>query len=568
MTISRREALLGTVLGGLAGCATSFDAASFTANNKTQGGTFAHGVASGDPDRESIVLWTRITTTEPTVAVSVQVAEDNSFDTIVFTQKTETSGARDHTVKVIADGLTPGKTYYYRFLSGDDVSPVGRMKTLPEKTEKAAFAVCSCSNYPFGYFNAYDHMARRTDIDAVVHLGDYIYEYGIDGYGAEEGVEMGRLHEPNHEILTLSDYRRRHAQYKSDPSSQAVHAAHPFIVVWDDHETANNSWEGGAENHTPETEGSWDARRNAAMQAYYEWMPVRDPEPGKTREALYREYNWGGLLTMVSIETRLTARGIQLEYDDIVPTLKNEEDIENFRQNVLGDPSRQMLGDAQLSYLSDALSGSVNRGEPWRFVNNQVIMARLMAPNLGAYVSEEQIVEFEKEWKGVRAFIEFTKFGLPLNLDAWDGYPAARQRFYEMAQKAGAKDLVVVTGDTHEAWANDLIDDNDVRMGVELGTTSVTSPDSRKYLGAAAADYSLLLRKENRDIRFHDNSTKGYLTVFFDGDKAYTDYVAISTITEPTYDASITARFDLIKRNGSVELSAPKGLGFKERVLF
>ncbi|MGV6818923.1 MAG: alkaline phosphatase D family protein [Parvularcula sp.] len=570
MGISRREALVGTMLGGLAGCATSLERTGpLTSVKKTQNAVFQHGVASGDPDMSSVILWTRITTDEPIVPAKVQIAKTPDFSGSVMTLKTETSGARDHTIKVLATGLEPGTTYYYRFTVDGAASPVGRTRTLPEKTNRARFAVCSCSNYPFGYFNAYDHMARREDIDAVIHLGDYIYEYGPKGYGGKEGAALGRPHQPPREIISLADYRARHAQYKADPSSQAMHAAHPMIAVWDDHETANDSFSKGAENHTPKTEGEWNIRRAAALQAYYEWMPVREPEPGRLREALYRDYQWGGLLTLSMIETRLTARDRQIDYGEIVPTLKTAEDIERFKREILNDPNRHMMGGPQLDYLKGSLAGSVSRGEPWRIVGNQVLMARLMAPNLTDYLSEERIAEIERDqWDGIRDFVEFSTLGLPVNMDAWDGYPAARQRFYKAAQEAGARDLLVLTGDTHEAWGNDLYDDNDVRMGVELGTTSITSPGSKKYLGDGAADYSLLIRKENRDIRFHDSASHGYILLDLEEDRGTVDYIAVSTITEPTYEAFVTARFDLKKRNGTVDLTNGRGLGFKEKVLF
>ncbi len=566
--ISRRQALVTGMMGGVAGCATSFGGGQFQAAPSTATTRFAHGVASGDPDVTSVVLWTRITTDATTIPVMVEIATDAEFGRIVRTVQTETSGARDHTVKVLAEGLEPGLTYYYRFTTGEDVSPTGRTKTLPLNTNSVRFAVCSCSNYPFGYFNGYDHMARRDDLDAVIHLGDYIYEYGPDGYGAEDGVKLGRQHAPAKEIVSLEDYRMRHAQYKSDPSTQAMHGAHPFIAIWDDHETTNNSWENGAENHQPATEGDWETRRRAALQAYYEWMPVRDPEPGRARESLYKSYRFGNLLTLTAIETRLTARTKQLEYSEVVPTLKSPEDIERFKREVLGAEDRYLLGDAQLDYIETAFKQSLSRNEPWRVVANQVIMAEVTPPPLGDYVTEEDIVEVEKEWASVRDFIAFAELGLPLNLDAWDGYPAARERFYDMAKRQGARDLVVLTGDTHEAWANELAAADGTRMGVELGATGITSPGTARYLGDRAFDLSLLIRKDNPQVRWHDPLHNGYFVLELEEDRGRVDFISLGTITSQDYDTAVAARFDLIKRDGTVELSRPRGLGFKERVLF
>ena len=538
MRISRRDALFGGLAGGLTACASTGGQV-FTSLTPATNAAFRHGVASGDPHKESVVLWTRVTPAEAgNVPVTAEIATDADFTQIVQTLKTETGPARDYTVKVIPQGLTPGSVYYYRFHAGEEVSPVGRTKTLPENTSRVKFAVMSCSNYPFGYFNAFDHVARVDDIDAILHLGDYIYEYGPDGYGADVGKTIGRAHEPQKEIVTLEDYRTRFAQYKMDPGSRAMHAAHPLIPIWDDHETANNSWTHGAENHQPDSEGSWNDRRRAALQAYYEWLPVRDPEPGRTREAFFRDFEWGEYLSLSALETRLMARSEQLEYADIIPGLKTPEDIEQFRREVLNDPTREMLGAAQLDYFERVLKRSTAKGQTWRVVANQVIMAEVFAPDLTDRVSEEQLVDFEKKWSGARAFVKFTGLGLPFNLDAWDGYPAARERLYRMAREAGAQDLVVVTGDTHESWANDLFAEDGTPMGVELGTTSVTSPGFTQYLGDAAFDYSLLMRKENKTVRYHDPLSHGYIALTFDGDEGRAEFVNVSTILSPTYQAA------------------------------
>lgn len=568
VNISRRHALLGTLAGGMAGCATTVPGGAFVSVPAPQSALFAHGVASGDPDAQSVVLWTRITTDAATLPVTAEVATDPTFAKPVWTQRTETSAAQDHTVKVIPTGLVPGSTYYYRFIAAGSPSPVGRTKTLPTQADAAKFAVVSCSNYPFGYFNAYDHIARADDLDAVIHLGDYIYEYGDGDYGSKVGNTIGRAHAPSHEITSLDDYRRRHAQYKADPGTQSMHARHGLIAIWDDHETANNAWEKGAENHQPATEGAWADRRRAALQAYYEWMPIRDPEPGKTREALYKSYRWGGLLTLTAIETRLTARTEQLDYDQIVPTLKTQEDIDTFRTQVLGDPRREMMGEAQLNYIETALKTSVAANEPWRVIANQVIFAEVIAPNLAPYASEEMLTALEKEWDQARAFVAFTALGLPLNLDSWDGYPAARERFYDMVKATGTKDLVVLTGDTHESWANDLYTATDEHMGVELGAPGVTSPAPSTYLGDQAADYSLLMRRQNRDVRFHDHKHNGYFTLTLNEDKGRVDFIGISTVLEPAYEAMGLASFDLKRQNGTVELANPRGLGFKERMVY
>ena len=242
------------------------------------GNPFQHGVASGDPEQSSTVLWTRLTTTAKSVECGWEVAQTPQFDNILQRGSLATGPQRDHTIKVVVAGLTPGATYYYRFRAGQHTSPTGRTRTLADGTlESLGLAVASCSNFPFGYFNAYEAIARDESVEFVLHLGDYLYEYGPDGYGGGIGAQLGRQHNPPREMVSLADYRQRHAQYKADPQSRAMHAAHPLIPLWDDHESTNNPWLGGAENHQPAAEGSWQTRRSVSLQAWYEWMPVREP---------------------------------------------------------------------------------------------------------------------------------------------------------------------------------------------------------------------------------------------------------------------------------------------------
>ena len=569
MIISRRTALLGGALGGVGACATKPELGSFTSPTDTSEATFVCGVASGDPGLDSVVLWTRISGVEGgSVPVSVEVASDDTFSTIIWREMTETGPSKDYTVKVVADGLEPGRRYAYRFTVYDRVSPIGLTRTLPEETESARFAVASCSNYPFGYFNAYDHIARQLDLDAVLHLGDYIYEYSREGYGGEKGKALGREHLPAHEIVSLDDYRQRHRQYKSDPASRRMHAAHPLIAIWDDHETSNDSFKSGAENHQPATEGSWDDRRRAAMQAYYEYMPVRDPKPGFTREQLFKHHSWGKYLTITSIESRLSARTKPLNYVDAAKEIETPEGLANYRDNILGADDRELLGAAQLEYVENSLRQSVESGATWRLIANQVLFARVSLPALQEYVGEEQIAAVEPLWPEIRDFIAYTAAGLPYNTDSWDGYPKARQRFYDTAASVGATDLIALTGDTHQFWANDLKSDDGTHMGVELGTSGITSPGPSGIFGDQAFDFSLLIRRDNPEVRYADALNNGYILLTLDGDEGEAEFITVNTVDQPTYSAARGAAFALKKKNGSVEFSQPRGLGFKERVLY
>jgi phosphodiesterase/alkaline phosphatase D-like protein len=297
-------------------------------------------------------------------------------------------------------------------------------------------------------------------------------------------------------------------------------------------------------------------------------MPVRDPEAGRAREALLRNYDFGDLLSIAAIETRLMARDRQLEYNEVVPTLKTPEDIDNFRRNVLGDETREMLGSAQIDFLSDAFERS--RGKPWRLIANQVIMAKVTAPDLSPHVSEEDIAALEAQWDQARAFIEFSKLGLPTNLDAWDGYPAARERLYGLLREKNTEGLIVLTGDTHTWWANDLVADNGDKMGVELGVHSVTSPSpyGSSFLGGKGADYALLTAKDNKDVRYISGEYHGYIDLHVTKTEANARYMAVDRIDAPDYQGFEKVSFRIEKENGVSKFTGKKGLSFKEGFLF
>ncbi len=566
--ITRRGALFtGISLMGVAAAACSRESVDFPVE-------FKHGVASGDPGADRMVIWTRISAetapkdnmgnmdnmgdvkavSMPPIPVIWEMAADRDFNKIKRKGKTTTDASRDYTVKIDATGLKPGQTYYYRFKVGQYVSPIGRTKTLPAgNVNTARFAVVSCSNYPFGYFNVYDHIAKNDDFDAVLHLGDYFYEYGKDGYGGKTGAKLGRVHNPPHETLSLADYRTRHAQYKSDSASQAVHAAHAFICIWDDHETANNSWKGGAQNHNA-GEGDWDTRRAAAMQAYYEYMPIRDPEPGRAREALFRSYSFGDLLTLISIETRLTARSEPLDYADHMEQLQTREGVKNFVQNILGAKNRELLGGVQTDYIETALKASKAKKQPWRVMANQIIMARVATANLTPFKDAEFIDEIEKLFTSIRAYIALSPLGFPRYLDAWDGFPAARERFYDMVQKAGVRDLLVLAGDTHECWANKLVTAAGVDMGVEIGTAAVTSPGIEAYFGDAAPEFSRLMNEKNDDVLYHNIGNRGYIDLTLNRKSAQANFISIDTVYKTDYKAFTSKSFKIEKADGSLKL--------------
>lgn len=555
MKISRRSALLGTMATGLSACATSTEQEK-ASSGELDTSRFAHGVASGDPSQGGFVIWTRVTPHDQAERVDViwEISLSAEFTKILKHGKKTAKPSSDWTVKIEIEGLEPGQNAFYRFRSNQAASPTGRAKTLPtENIESANFAVLSCSNYPFGYFNVYDHVAKQDNLDAVIHLGDYIYEYGVDGYGGKTGKALNRNHIPTHEILTLADYRTRHAQYKSDPASKAMHAAHPLIAIWDDHETANNSWETGAQNHQKD-EGDWDTRRAVALQAYYEWMPVRNPKSGRPIESLYKHYNWGKLLSLATIETRLTARTKQLSYDDIVPTLKTAEDIANFKSNILGSSKRYLLGTAQSDYLRAGFKNAKTSNTKWKLIANQVLMANVKTANLIDLLDKPEMDELEKQLPKIKDLIRFSALELPFNMDAWDGYPAARERLYAMAAQENVRDLLVLTGDTHDGWANNLFDQSGNKMGIELGVPGVTSPGAAAYLKSLSSEVTKRLVKENKSVNFYDSRYKGYIHLSLNADNGTARFISVDTVLEPEYTGFESARFDIVPQSGSLAL--------------
>lgn len=545
--VTRRQAVLG-VSGSLllpAACSTTPSQSDARATS-----VFAHGVASGDPDATSIVLWTRVSGSAGPVGVDWQVANDPDFQTIVARGNTRTDAARDYTVKVIAEDLAPGRDYFYRFRADGVYSPAGRSKTLPAgRLDELVIAVTSCSNYQFGFFNAYEAIADDAAVDIVVHLGDYIYEYDENSYGGPVGQTIGRVHNPRHEMVSLADYRQRHAQYKADENSRAMHARHPLVATWDDHETTNNPWTGGAQNHQPD-EGDWLERRRVSLQAYYEWMPVRDPGPGGSREELWRHFKFGDLVSLITLESRHTARSKQIEISDYQDQLTSPAAAEDFYTNVVGDESRRLLSEKMEDFLRVELEESVESGTRWRVIANQTILAKVKAPKLaGDTVFQEAREQADDASRGLLDMLTgFGNLELAANMDAWDGYPAARERFYGIAQDANARDLLVITGDTHIFWQNTLADASGTAMGVELGTSAVSSPRGFYQLGdAATRRFDQLTIAQNDSVDWMDGRFRGYVRLSLNRDDASAEFIAVSNIESRNY-ALTTLRSSRIRR--------------------
>ncbi len=391
-----------------------------------------------------------------------------------------TGPGRDHTVKADATGLNPASTYYYRFRLGGAVSAVGTTRTAPALTAAVArlrFGVVSCSNVPAGHFAAYRYLAERGDLDAVLHLGDYIYEYAGDFNGAAV-----RPHDPPREILTLADYRRRHAQYKSDEHLRRLHATVPFIATWDDHEVANDAWSGGAENHQPGTEGDYTARKAAAHQAYFEWMPVRNEA-----DRIYRRLRFGLLAELSMLDLR-SYRSRQVGIGD------GDTD----------DPARTLTGAEQMAWLENGL---VTSGAQWKLVGNSVMVAPLQLPPLPA-----ELVGPIAELLGL------PREGISINPDQWDGYAADRRRLLATLAGNGVRDTVFLTGDIHSSWASDVPRSAGLyplspSVATEFVCTSVTSDNIDDILGVPPRTASLVaetaIRTLNRHIKYCELDSHG-----------------------------------------------------------
>lgn len=462
---------------------------------------FYHGVASGDPLSDRVILWTRITlnpTVDP-VPVNWQIATDTGFTNIVSSGTVSTDSTKDYTIKVDATGLQQNTWYYYRFVYNGFASITGRTRTLPNgNVSNLRFAVASCQKYQNGYYNAHRQLSQRNDIDAVLFLGDYTYE------SAADSVITGRYHEPPTKTVELIEYRMRQSQYHLDPDLQASHQQFPWICVWDDHETANNSYKDGAGGHIPATDGSWYNRKSNAVEAYYEWMPIRQPDVNDTFK-IFRQFKWGDLIDLNMLDTRLYDRDKQLSGGgQFIP----------LNDSTLNDTTRHLIGPEQFDWLSHNLDSS---SAHWQILGQQVMMAPIVVP-ANVFGPDPVIV----------------------NPDQWDGYPYDRQKLYNHIISHNIQNMVVLTGDIHTSWANDLpLPGYDTAhrqnsVGVEFVTTSVTSGnDKLPPFVSEGVIYSL-----GPYVRYVDLTRHGYLVLDVTPQKVQADFVYVSTISSKNFSTT------------------------------
>lgn len=515
---------------------------------------FLHGVASGDPLKDKVILWTRLTPNDVSLRLEViwEIALDQKFSQLINSGKVQTAQAQDFTVKVDASKLRSNQRYYYRFRYGNVISPIGQTKTLPESSNTMSFAVCSCSNYPAGYFHVYQEIAKQ-DVDVVIHLGDYIYEYGKGGYATEDAAKLGRelAVDNNKEMIILDDYRKRYALYRKDIDLQTVHQRHPFIVIWDDHELANDTWKDGAENHTEEVEsnkneGKFIERKIAALQAYFEWMPIR-PVSDNDHLNIYRQFNFGTLVQLTMLDTRVLARDRQLDYADYMTV--QGMNFQRFQED-LNHPMRTLMGNKQLLWLQAQLEQST---ATWNVLGQQVLMSKMLIPaelllplsQMDIVVLNQKIPELVtlkmRALQGDPSLTEIEKSRLtlvaPYNLDAWDGYAAERETLYATLRKVDKK-VVVLAGDTHNAWASDLHNQSGEHVGLELATSSVSSPGMEKYLNIPLVQlqqFELAFRTLIDELNYCNLNQRGYLTVHFTAQQMQANWVFVNTIKDRQY---------------------------------
>ena len=568
--ISRRELIQKSLFGfgalslpvAFTGCNDGSDEES----SEAQAG-FLHGVASGDPLQDKVILWTRLTPVDLSARLKVtwEIATDDQFKLNLKTGVVQTTKTDDFTVKVDATGLQADTIYYYRFHFGNKTSPVGQTKTLSVSTNKVSFAVCSCSNYPAGYFYVYREIAKQN-VDVVIHLGDYIYEYGADGYATEDAAKLGRTlpSDNNKEIIKLDDYRKRYALYRQDKDLQAAHQRHPFIVIWDDHELANDTWRGGAENHQ-DNEGSFSDRKLAALQAYFEWMPIR-PVSSTDHLNIYRQFNFGSLVELTMLDTRIIARDKQLEYKDYMTA--SGLDAQKFQAD-LTDSKRTLMGYTQRDWLIDKLKQST---ATWNVVGQQVLMSKMWIPaellvslgqitsggtspdalaKMNAQITELVTLKLRLEQGDPTLTIQekarVTTL-VPYNLDAWDGYYAEREFVYDKLAEFNKK-IIVLAGDTHNAWTSYLYSQKGKYVGVELATSSVSSPGLEKYLSIPLAqlqNFEFAFTTLIDELTYCNLNQRGYLVVTLDDTQVQSDWIFVDSIKNAQYKVDSSRHYQLV----------------------
>jgi len=508
-------------------------------------GAFTHGVASGDPLPDGVILWTRFAPSRGR-RIAWELSEDETFARLARRGEAIVTAANDFCAKVDVRGLAPWRRYFYRFLSASGPSLVGQTCTAPAgAAESLSVALFSCANFPFGYFHAYGHAARREEIDLALHVGDYIYEYERGEYPSAREAIAERVIEPPHEIVTLVDYYQRYAAYHTDSDLLELRRLKPMSAVWDDHEIANDAAARGAQNHQA-NEGAYADRVAAASKAYFDWMPIRRHERRGVR--LYRALDWGELARVVLLDTRLIGRERQLDYRTALAGrlaqggAEATAAIREFRDGVLNDPRRTLLGAEQEVWLQRTLAESKRRGQTWQIIAQQVVMGEQRFPSGLSRLLPADAHANTRRW--IAAGEEIGAQGLPWNLDSWGGYPAARTRFLE-ACAHHASNAIVLGGDSHNCWLNNLAPpDGDRLAAIEFAGGSVSSPGFERALSnAAPGEREALMRAGNPELAWCDATNRGYGVLRFTRAACEAEWNAFADVRTPRARAPAVARF-------------------------
>jgi alkaline phosphatase D len=566
LTQSASLATIGGVAATLGACSSSSHLAP---------AQFLYGVASGDPLTDRVILWTHAKRPDQVSDVNLtwQIALDYGFTKIINSGSISAGVETANTAKVDATGLDAGTTYYYRFLDETNASStVGTTRTLPEvNVTSVKFAVFSCALYSAGFFNVYES-AISSGAEYALHLGDYIYEYGSDAskYGNTDNTttpagtaeSLGRVSLPVNDIDSLNDYRTRYAQYRTDANLQALHAKMPWITIWDDHEFADNASKDDASNHNAAIQGNWVVRKNIAAKVYHEWMPIRSPDATNLLK-IYRKFDFGSLFSLHMLDTRIEGRTKQAYayFGDPLDASIQPYDWSDYSTGLTtgNDAANKMMSDEQFTWLTNNIGTS---SAAWQIIGNQDIMAKLWYPAtvVSALSSADPTTAImgylTTKSSSPAAASAIPK--VPLNMDSWDGYPINRETLLQTVKATGKK-LVVLSGDSHNAWFNEVktLDGVD-KVGVEFATTSVTSP-GYESLGfgtlASTIDGTVVAGINGSglglvdDVNYCETSKRGYLLMTVTSTQVKGEYVFVNTVRSTTYvatvDKTITVASDL-----------------------
>ena len=487
---------------------------------------FNHGVASGDPTQDRVVIWSKVTKdTNKEITALWQVSNKRDFSKIISSGTIKSHAHNDFTLKV--DAKIPvnfnAKEIYYRFIVNNVFSPIGTTKTLPiSNPDKFNLAFCSCSNYPAGFFNAYREIALDEDIDLVLHLGDYLYEYGAGGYGTEDAKKLNRAVDPINEIVSLDDYRKRHALYKTDEDLQLLHSQKPMIPVWDDHEFANDSWKNGAENHSYD-EGYFSTRKANALKAYYEWMPIRE---SNSKLKIWRKFEIGNLFQLFMLDTRSIYRDKQLNLDNYFKNglFDKKQYIKDLQKK------RNLVGTEQFKWLDK----NINNKFKWSIIGQQILLSPTVLPKIFSELDKNSFPKY------LHKYLKIGGMNIPYNTDSWDGYPKERDKLLKILSKAQSS--IVLTGDTHNSWISNLFTNNNF-IGVEIAAPSISSPNSVDIFKSITKDIDKDFIKHNKNLKWTNGTGKGFVKLAIDTNQIEAKFMYVSSIKSKQYKLIDNNRF-------------------------